>query len=168
MAFNTILKTVKQKDTYCISLSTYTLPIVAGEFSGVTGITAAIFEEVKTILRLQAITRMMQKSGNRVCSACSFGLSAFWFLKFPPRLSKFCSTFRMANPQQSRRKTEVLVHSSVCVSASKSILQPRFPRTAVLLSPIARSSLPRLVPLVPSTAGVAMRMNTKSDLRKSR
>jgi len=52
MAFNTILKTVKQKITHCISISTCILSIITGEFSGVTGVIAAVVKKVKMILRL--------------------------------------------------------------------------------------------------------------------
>lgn len=41
-------------------MSTYILSIITDEFSGLTGIIAAIVKKVKMILRLQAITRMMQ------------------------------------------------------------------------------------------------------------
>lgn len=41
-------------------MSTYILSIITDEFSGLTGIIAATVKKVKTILRLQAIARMMQ------------------------------------------------------------------------------------------------------------
>lgn len=47
MAFNTILKTVKQKITHYISMSTYILSIITCEFSGLTGIIAAIVKKIK-------------------------------------------------------------------------------------------------------------------------
>lgn len=60
VAFNTSLKAVKQKIIHCISMSAYILAITTGEFSGVIRITAATVKNVKTILRFQAVTRMMQ------------------------------------------------------------------------------------------------------------
>lgn len=41
-------------------MSTYILSVITDEFSGLTGIIAATVKKVKTILRLQAIARMMQ------------------------------------------------------------------------------------------------------------
>lgn len=55
MAFNTILKTVKQKITHCISVSACVLSTITGEFSGLTGIVAAISKKVKVIFTLQEL-----------------------------------------------------------------------------------------------------------------
>lgn len=63
MAFNTILKTVKQKITHIASLCLLIFSVITHAFSGVTAIIAAIVKKVKTILRLQAITRIMQNQG---------------------------------------------------------------------------------------------------------
>lgn len=60
MAFNTILKTVKQKITHIASLCLLIFSIITHAFSGVTAIIAVIVKKVKTILRLQAITGIMQ------------------------------------------------------------------------------------------------------------
>lgn len=68
-----------------------------------TGIIAAVVKKLKTILRLQAITRMMQKSGNQFCSACSFDLSTCWFLKSTPSLFQVLHYISYCQPPKKYR-----------------------------------------------------------------
>lgn len=64
-------------------MSTYILSIITDEFSGLTGIIAATVKKVKTI-QIAGNCKNDAKSGNQFCSACSFDLSTFRFLKSTP------------------------------------------------------------------------------------
>lgn len=139
MTFKTCLKTVKQKILNCISVSAHILLTITAEFSGVTGTTAAIVKKVKTILRSQAVTRMMQTQETTFVQLLVLIYLPFDFKIHPLTLPSFASHFILSAPQEifsshflllapqemqreGKIILQVLVHTSVCFWTSKSIL----------------------------------------------
>lgn len=159
MAFNTILKTVKIKKYIlhqCIYL--YSSYCCRWVFRGDRNCRSNFW-------RGKSNTEIAGNYKNyaKVRKSVLFGLQ-FWSMCVLP---KFCSTLQIVSPPGNPEEDRGAC-SHFCVLLSLQ-LNPTCTVSciAVLLCPTTRSSLPRLVPLVPSTAGVAMRMNTKSHLRKS-
>lgn len=100
MAFNSCLKAVKQKILHCISMSAYILSIIAAEFSGVTGITAAIVKKVKKPLRFQAVKEWCKPKKPLLFSFEFWSIYCLIFKIHPLTLLSFASHFILSAPQE--------------------------------------------------------------------